>query len=637
MAASGNRPPDPPLFPPVIFDDDTPGPGGPLDGDSGLLRVVGVIILLAIVIAALVLPPVSILDRGGDSNPSGIEIEARDELPALPDGLVALSALYDITVPDEFAGAATLTVKLADPASGAQNVAFYSFDDGGWRRLASADLVDGGGAAVGVVDVVPSTIAVLQRTTLARAFGLIVDAEQTPDPLAAGGAVVSVTAAVPALDLDDDAASSVALNAGALEAALAGGHTVYLGLRAESDAEVDAVDRILATPALIDAHVEAVVAAAKAEGAAGVHIDYVAVDAARRDPFTALVTGLSQQLRAGGLGLVVSVPAPAATDSGAYDWAALAQAADALWLRGPDDAQVYYEQLETALEVRRTAGFDLSSVWLVVDRRSRERTAEGIATTSLRDALTVASALQTVLDGGIAPGEAVIVSGVNIEQGTNNTGLHWSDRARAVTFSYAARGGPRSVWIENRFSVAFRLDLAGRFGLGGVVVDAAAEDETLPDVWNTVSTFVEEGTVRLELPYGPYLNPRWQSSDGTVEGGEDGVIVWRAPERAGAYDITLVVSDGVIFVARQIFLLVTEEEEEPAPQSAQQPVTESAQQSAQQPAPEPAAAPTQVPAPQPTQEPAPEPTPEPTQEPTPEPTPTPIPTRPSGPPGPAGN
>ena len=625
MAASGNRPPDPPLFPPVIFDDDTPGPGGPLDGDSGLLRVVGVIILLAIVIAVLVLPPISILDRGGDSNTSGIEIEARDELPGLPDGLVALSALYDITVPDEFAGAATLTVKLAEPVAGAQNVAFYSFQDGDWRRLASADLVDGGRAAVGVVDVVPPTIAVLQRTTLARALGLIVDAEQTPDPLAAGGAIVSVTAAVPVLDLDDEEASSVALNAGALGAALAGGHTVYLGLRAGSGAEADAVDRILATPALIEAHVEAVVAAAMAEGAAGVHVDYVEVDAARRDPFTAFVTALSQHLRADGLGLVVSVSAPAAADSGAYDWAALAEVADALWLRGPDDAQVYYEQLETALEVRRSEGFDLSALWLVVDRRSRERTAEGIVTTSLRDALTVASALQVVLDGGIAPGEAVSVSGVNIEQGANNTGLRWSDRARAVTFSYAARGGPRSVWIENRFSVAFRLDLAGRFGLGGVVVDAAAEDETLPDVWNTVSAFVEEGTVRLELPYGPYLSPRWQSSDGTVEGGEDGVIVWRAPERAGAYEITLVVSDGVIFVGQQVSLLVTAEGE-PAPQSAQPPVAES-QQLIQQPASTPTAEPTQAPAPEPTQEPTPAPTP----------TATATSTPPAGPPGPAGN
>ncbi len=635
MATSGNRPPEPPLLPPVIFDDDTPGPGGPLDGDSGLLRVVGVIILLGIVIAVLVLPPVSILGRGGDSNPSGIEIKARDELPALPDGLLALSALYDITVPDEFAGAATLTVKLAEPAAGAQNVAFYTFGDGGWLRLASADLLDDGGAAVGVVDVVPATIAVLQRTTLARALGLIVDAQQTPDPLAAGGAIVSVTAAVPALDPDDDSASSVSLQAGALEAALAGGQTVYLGLRAGSGAETDAIDRILATPALIEAHVEAVVAAANAEGAAGVHVDYIAIDAARRDPFTAFVTALSQQLRANGLGLVVSVPTPAAADSGAYDWEALGQAADALWLRAPDDAQVYYEQLETALEVRRTEGFDLSAVWLVVDRRSRERTAEGIATTSLRDALTVASALQTVLDGGIAPGEAVSVSGVNIEQGTNNTGLHWSDRARVVTFSYVARGGPRSVWIENRFSVAFRLDLAGRFGLGGVVVDAAAEDETLPNVWNTVSTFVEEGTVRLELPYGPYLSPRWRSSDGTVEGGEDGVIVWRAPERAGAYDITLVVSDGVIFVGQQISLLVTEEEE-PAPQSAQ-PVTEPAQQSVQQPASEPAAEPTQAPTPEPTQEPTAEPTQAPTPEPTPTPTSTPTSTPPAGPPGPAGN
>src|SRR5688572_26730131 len=92
-----NRP-TPPPFSSVIFEDDEQEPprgprrtgGGPpeMEGDTVLLRVLGVIVALGLVIAVLVLPPISILDRGGEETPGGIETEARDELPQLPEGLV---------------------------------------------------------------------------------------------------------------------------------------------------------------------------------------------------------------------------------------------------------------------------------------------------------------------------------------------------------------------------------------------------------------------------------------------------------------------------------------------------------------------------------------------------------------------
>ena len=316
---------------------------------------------------------------------------------------------------------------------------------------------------------------------------------------------------------------------------------------------------------------------------------------------------------------MVSVPTPAGADTGAYDWQALAAAADVLWLRAPSDPGGYHPQLETALEARRNEGVDLGNVWLVVDRRSHERSPEGVEALSLYDALTRASSLRAGVESGIAPGDAVTIAGVNIDrEGGNNSGLLWDEAASAVAFSYVDRGGPRTVWIENRFSLAFRLDLARRLGLGGVVVEPAAQDESLPAFWNTLARFVDDGSVQLELPYGPYLAPRWQASDGAIEGGEQGVAVWRAPAQVGVYDVSLVVSDGVVFLGQRISLRVTNEQQEPAPTSA--PIV----------TPQPTATPTPVaPAPAPA---ATEPPPTATPQPAPQATPT-----PSTPPGPAGN
>ena len=48
--------------------------------------------------------------------------------------------------------------------------------------------------------------------------------------------------------------------------------------------------------------------------------------------------------------------------------------------------------------------------------------------------------------------------------------MRWDEGAFAVSFAYPGRGGQRTVWLENTLSMAFKLDLAKRFGLGGVVL-----------------------------------------------------------------------------------------------------------------------------------------------------------------------
>ena len=264
--------------------------------------------------------------------------------------------------------------------------------------------------------------------------------------------------------------------------------------------------------------------------------------------------------RVRGLGLVVAVPATAGSSFGAYDWPELAASSDGIWLRAPRDASIYYDVLETALTRQHDEGLDPSRVSLIVDRHSWERSADGLRPLTLQDALALATALSDGAYGSIGPGDSVAVAAVNIDREAGNSGLFWDDGARAVSFVYTGRSGPRSVWIENRFSMAFRLDLAERFGLGGVVVAGATPNDELPPLSEVLSRFADGAPVTLELPYGPYLEPEWTASDGVVEGDPSrGVIVWRAPDQEGAYDITLVVSDGTIFVGRQVVLRVASE------------------------------------------------------------------------------
>lgn len=517
------------------------------------LRVLGIIAVLAIITAVLLLPPVNVLSRIQGSGTAvageGFTTRARSSMPSLPVGLEAVSALYDLEGTRESAGPVTLTVRLSRTMEDGKAMAFYTYTGGEWQRLASVSPTDGGKAAQGDLPAVPANIAVLRRAAFAHALGAMINAGDTLDPAANDAGIISVLAGEPAsgdegLQLSDRLAGSL--------------QGRYLGLTTGTAMGAAAINRILNDPATTRRHIDAVIGAATATQAAGVHIDYLGLEPARRAAFTAFVEQLAERLKRENQGLVVTVPTPAGPAPDAYDWVALQRAANAVWLRAPADPAAYYDQLETALRTRRENGVDLAKVSLVVDRRSRERAGDVIRALSLRNALATASALRARIEQGIAPSDTVTISGTNIDQDAGNSGLRWDDRSRSVMFAYAGRGGSQTIWIENRFSTAFRLDLARRFALGGVVVEGATRDEALPDVWNTVLSYTNDGQLTLQTPYGPYLQPSWRASDGQIEtASSSGSAVWRAPARVGTYQVTLVISDGVVFVGQQITLNVT--------------------------------------------------------------------------------
>lgn len=636
--------PDRPLAP-VIFDDGDrigppPPPGGGGD-DAGLFRVLGIIVGLGIVIAILILPPISILG-GGDDDGGDISAQASDDFPSLPAGLEALSELYTPGPVEDDGAGFELTVPLTQAVTDASSLGLYAYEGGTWTRIASAALSNDGETAFAEVTTLPEAFAVLRRSTLAGSLALILDAGESPDP--AAGTIASIVSVMAASPAPEDA-GALSIEPAALTAAAVGDASLLLGVDGVADAA--RLEVLLSDEEQRAAHVESLVLAAQEQQADGLHLDYRGLSVASREAFTSFVAQLGARLSEEGLTFVVSVPTPAGLDTGAYDWAAIAAVADAIWLHGPADPIAYYEQVEGAVEAGRTAGVDASQLQLVLERTSVARASNVVSRITLHDALVRASSIARRSTGGVAPGDPVTVVASQLTADLGNTGLRWDEMARAVAYS----GGEGTVWLENRFSTAYRLDLAGRLGLGGVVVNDARADEELADLWDTVISWVESGGVVLEQPYGPYLIPCWESSGGSLEGSgacwdgtpNSGLVTWRAPQTPGVYDVTLVVSDGTRFVGQRLSLRVSADgvQAEPTPDGTSSPVVS---EPASTPTPEPTSTPAPTATAEPTTAPTAEPTSEPTVAPTPTPTPTPDPTStpppsgtPSGPPGPAGN
>ena len=615
--------------------------------DRGLLRILGLLGLLAVVVVALVLPysPLRIIGRGSSTSTGteGITASARDSMPALPNGFVALSKLYDVRVPENAKGPWAIEVALTQQTNDARNIGFYAYDGSRWTRVAGVSLAANGSTVSGDVTSPPGSVAVLRRTGQAKTLALIV---QAGDRLDTRGIDATSVVAVMAASVGTDGVLQA--TAGALQSVTssAGKAKVYLGISGGADGQ--AAVKNLASAGAMTAQAEAMAVAAKGQGAAGVYLDYANLPGGQKDAFTSFVKTLRERLQKDQLGLIVGVPASGGAN-GAYDWTALTGVTDGLWLRGLGDPTTYYDQMGQLLTARRSGNTDLGKVSLIIDRRSADRRGQQFSSITQREALTAASTIDPKAEATpTAAGGTIALRAQNLGDAQQGSGLRWDTASRMVAFSYNGADGAHNVWIENRFSAAFRLDLASRFGLGGVVVDQAKEDDALPDVWSTVVLYAQDGSVKLERPFGPYLTPCWQATQGAVEGGSacwraDSAPVsvnWRAPQQSGTYNVRLVVSDGATFVAQEIALRVGNATPTPTPSGTATP-TPTARPGGATTTPAPTAPPSTTP--RPTSTATAVPTPPPIQTSTPAPTPPPATPRPENtpfpggvPPGPAG-
>ncbi len=544
---------------------DKPGPFDPIlrktgedsERDRAAVYVAGTIIGLAILLLVLVLPPISILGRGGGGpavssgrpgNADTYTSTVRSGMPKLPPGLVAASALFDLAAPADKRGASRLTVPLKDKQTEQRNLALYTYTGNRWERLSDATLVAGGAAARGDVGALPANVAVLRRkrATLQVAGSIPAGATISKE------AEMAITTLHPLVFIP---AANGDL-AGQPPAVPPASYTVVPGIVAPNP---NVVNGILRSPELRAKQASAIAEAVKQGNFAGIDVDYRSVNDSLREQFTDFVTQLQKALHEDRRTLTLTLPMPVNQDgkikTGAYDWEKLGTLADTIELAGELDQELYFQDTEAALNYV-TQKVDRSKILLTIYSLGIERGGDGLRTMPLGDALSLASQITARLNGDITPSSQVQLVAQNLASSEAASGLHWDDTARAVTFSYPGRGGKRTVWIANEFSTVFRLELAQRFGLNGVAITDVSNEGVAGDVWAPIHELADNGSITLMRPNGQLFMPRWSASGGTLNAGSGETVTWTAPSAPGTYDVTLIVSDGVIRAGQRVSLEV---------------------------------------------------------------------------------
>ncbi len=295
-------------------------------------------------------------------------------------------------------------------------------------------------------------------------------------------------------------------------------------------------------------HIQTLVNAANSGGQSGINLDYQGVFPAQGPAFTSFVTDLADALHGADKSLVVTLDTPIETgngyDTGGQDWVAIAGAADGVFLNMPADPTAWVDggSAEKLLSWA-TRRIDRNNISAIVTTQAVDRLGGIYREMPLDEALGNLGE-PTTADGSAFEANAP----VNLTLAGNASPLEWEGTSRTYTFTYAENGEPRTVWINNESSLAWRLRLASKYGLNGVMVKRLNSAGNLPGYAAALDSY-QTGSAMPE-PAGAAIT--W-----SVEG-EGGVVAsavnqelgysWEGTPNEGAYVVNAMFAQGDIAI-----------------------------------------------------------------------------------------
>ncbi len=511
-------------------------------GRAPFIRPVLLAVIAAAVLAIAAVVACTFLAGGpGECDEAYCETLSSDLV--VPTGFEALSKIFERNPnADPFPDGFDLTIPLEVPLAAGLSLSFYGYDSerGLWAPVASAALDSTGEYATGQFADPPRYLAIFRRLGEEHLVVAYLEPGAALHPSAASLATIIHT-----LDFTPAGDGSLVGQPSARPSTTAA-HYPVVSASAGIDGALPNVDAVLATGADRTNHVRQILQLVAAHRLAGIDIAYLDLRADLRTSFTLFVSELADGLHAQGKKLTLTLPAPVKAvdriDEGAYDWAVLGAAADLIKIAPVRDQSAYRLYLPEVLE-HVTAAVDPARLILTVTPYASEKSTDGLRRLTLTQAMTVAGKL-AVRSESVTAGSEIRIVAVNLDRDEGLSGLRWQPETATVAFTYNLNGG-RTVWIENAFSVGFKLEFVNVFDLGGLAVEDASDNVFLGDIWGAIESFVTTGQPVLQQPNHSDLLPRWEVTGGELVGGDRGIVTWLAPPEAGAHTVTLTLSDGV--------------------------------------------------------------------------------------------
>ena len=536
------------------------------------------IVIGVLVVAGLLLPPISALERtgivctgttlNGDTpaitTPTGLTValsdasrpltfkinvvdqaqyetqQADEDLSAAqaaqPAQLVLRSPVYQLDACGQDPIPASIAVALPNGAQPDQTYDLYRWDGKAWSWL-GAYVDPASGTVSAHVEGLPKNVALFQSTSTAPA----VSAQVRPGQMLTAGAADTLTEAfIMGWTLADDGA--VVATAGELpETGKAKLYPVVQSLEAAP------VQNILASEESTTAHLDKLGELAARKNFAGLAIDYRGLPAEDRSAFTNFIRQLAARLHAQNKVLAVVLPAPAidqngAPDTAGYDWIAIGNAADIVQADFGQDPANY---------LKGRAGYALVD-WVPSQiARYKFQPIYSVASLATQNGATVevpfAEAIKPIGQFtftnsiSITPGSLVTLTMANPTQVSD---FGYDDTTQTYRFKYVDNGQPREVVVKTARTLARQLELLLPRHMRGAVITGLEGDVEQASLAQTLKGYRQQAVPQgLPTP----LDMQWQIalSNGQVititRPITDTTYVWSVPDQAGEFQIAALV------------------------------------------------------------------------------------------------
>jgi len=516
---------------------------------------------------------------GDDCGKNDVYCVSNQEI-APPEGYERVSDVYQYNTRKGTIAAGTdiiVQAELKKPTADGRNLSFYRYlpDTKTWEHVAPAILDAQGKTASTTLHDTPAVMAVLRRLSAAGNVVAYLAHDQQLHKDAIGRITILHT-----LDFTPASDGTVQGDPSNIKADPSFAFYPVIAANTNIKGSVQIVNSLLGSAQSRSAHVQNIVKKVNAGQLAGIDIAYLDLAASDRTSFTLFIGELYQVLHSQNKTLTLTLPPPIKTqdriDEGAYDWAELAKSADVLQITPYRDQGTYRIAMPDILTYL-TGIVQPNKLVLTVSPYATEKATDGIRTLSIADAMTIATRLKIsnlTPDAKLTTNTNVEVAGANIDKKENLTGVFWQPESACVTFTYKGGGGTggRTVWIENYFSIGFKLEFINRYKLGGVGVEDASNNELLGNIWTALVPFITSGQPVLMQPNAKDLQPLWRVTAGTFEDTGKGSIKWATPAEPGNHFVYLTLSDGVSLFESEISVSIAAKPTTPSPTGSPTPV-----------------------------------------------------------------
>jgi len=501
--------------------------------DGPLAWIITFLVIPALLVVALLLPPISLLDRlqsftytripatgGAISDPDGTIVSFPDEgverafsaalasipradflsgsagadlasaVAALPANLVPKSPLYQIEIDGDEPAIATIHTPVPTDAGPYETLGLYAWNGIDWEHVPGAVFTNGNpneDAIESQLTDVPPNFMVMQNAGAVPSATIDLGLN-APRP---EGAAVSFEAKA-GLQLRGD---------GALEGvapANSSGTTVPVVRNWDGEVvRTDLLNNLLSDPGQQDNQVAAVVGTVVQNGYPGVIIDYRGVDAApsAQADFVHLMSRLADELHKNGKTLAVRVESPTQVSADewntrSYDWRQLGNLVDTLIVPAPVDPRAYQTGGEMdALLKYAVAEVDPTKLQMELPGQSVERSGNYLLLKGYQESLRPLLAQVQ----GTTEGDQVTLS---LSSPRLKEAVTWDEAVGMYRYSYVDdQGFERTVYVEDASSLAHKLRLLQKYNVRNVNVQVNPQGDVDPAIWDALLKFQQDAAL----------------------------------------------------------------------------------------------------------------------------------------------